>query len=286
MKDQYKSSYAKKNAAKKKQQKSLTKNQKEEVKKLALGKIETKYCSDSSLNLNNTTTGNNIGLNVFYPMIPAVEQGTGQHQRSGNTVSDALVRCQLQFWLPASAVNTCLWRVKIFVLESKRIKSVVNMYDATGVATSATGPLLNAGNGTMVNWGASTVGVDNQQYEKMPVNTDDYIVLHTKTFDLTKNVGTQNGGLALNAALPGEPAAIVPQNPNLGKAVKKVDFKIKIKKLLYDNTSINTIGGSYPSNHNIFFYVVSWDPTFTITPSSANPLPLFSKRCDIFYKDG
>ena len=288
MKDKHKSAYAKSNAKTKAKAvaHSLTKNQKLEVKKLALGKIETKYCSDININLKNQIIANNIPLTNFYACIPAIGQGDGQNQRSGNVVSDAVVRVQLEFWLRNLSTFTNLWRVKIFVLESKRIKAVSNMYDATGVQLGNTGPLLNNGDGNMVNWLTSTLGEDNQQYDKMPVNTDDYTVLHTKSFDLTKNVGSSNGGLSLIGSLPGDPVQVIAQNPNLGKSTKKVNFKIKIKKLLYDNTTINTIGGAYPTNHNIFLFIVAWDPTYTITPSPTNSTPLFSVRNDIYFKDG
>jgi hypothetical protein len=287
MKDKHKSDYAKKNKAKR-VAKSLTKNQKQEVKKLATLPLESKYVSDID-NVNEQSEGINNFINTttnWYPIIPSVLQGTAQNQRAGNSISDCYITCKWDFRLLANANLTQHWRVKLFILESKRVKSYYNMFDATGNKTVIFGNLLNKGDGTMTNWqppaGVGDTNAD--QYIKMPVNTDDFIVKKTHTFDLVKNVGQPNLGLSI-ASTPG--LSDVSISPNIGsKHNHHIEFKIKYKKLLYDNTLYDPLPGNYATNHALFYYVVAYDPNFNTLPGSVFQEPAFTFRSDMHYKDG
>lgn len=240
---------------------ALTKVQKAEVKQLIHKSPETKYVVDPTTLVNGDAVLGSIATNTNYiSLLPAIAQGTGQNQRVGDSIASAVLGLHWRFWLPPETSVTQKYKVKIFVLESKRVKSELGMLPGS----TDLGRLLNQGDGTMVDWVASS-GLQNLQNDMMPVNTQDWTVKSIKTFQLIKNQDWPNGGGGAGAS------------PNVGAlATHVLSHKIKIGKLKFDGSS-----AQFPTNHFYVAYAVA----FTDNNSSPTPNPFYSLRTDLYFKD-
>lgn len=239
---------------------SLTKVQKAEVKKIVARAPERKYVVDPTILDNGIVVPSSIVTNTdVIPLIPAIAAGSGQNQRNGDQIQDAVLKVHWRFWLPPEATVTQLFKVKLFILESKRLKS-----DLGRTATTDLGRLLNNGDGTMVDWAASS-GLQNLQNDMMPVNTQDWTVKSIKSFHLVKNADWVNGGGGASA-----PA-------NVGQlAVHSLTTTFKIGTLRYDG-----IASTSPTNHFYAAYLVA----FSDNNSTATAQPFYSMRPELYYKD-
>jgi hypothetical protein len=253
---------------------SLTQNQKKEVKKLILPKIETKYVSDPVVNSVNLS---DVPLTIdtasdFNNVIPGVAQGNGQNQRSGNKISNCRINCHWTVMLNSQQANTQDMTVKIFLLESKRIKS--ELIFAT-IPPPDPGRLLNRGDGTFGDWNAiGTSFVIPLDYDKQPVNSDDWIVKKVFKRRLLKNDGKTQY----------EAAGVV---PNLSTHPTSYDIRCSVNYpvLTYDNAK--TPSGSYAAtNKALVYYIVAFNSQGTAIPPEGNFNPLYTFRSDMHYKDG
>jgi len=259
---------------KKKSGKHLTKTQKAEVKKIALAPIESKYVNTPLLNDNAAEIPLSCVAGFDWnSVIPSVAQGNGQNQRSGNEITNCKIRCKWRFWLNPGQIGTQNLKIRLYVLESKRIKSEI-LLNTAGVDI---GKLLNRGDGVMVDWsptGGVTSGQEAQQYSMMPINFDDFKVLKQKTFHLVKNVGNVQDDVVNGP------------NQNL-HASADYDCSFTLPKLIFDNF-VSTTGNVFATNRAIMFYVVAYpansDPNIYADPT-AQLLPQYSFRSDMFYKD-
>lgn len=267
-------------AASKKQMKaaavahSLTQNQKKEVKKLILPKIETKYVSDPKVN---SVTLSNIAYEIntitdFNNVIPGVAQGNGQNNRSGNKISNCRINCHWTVMLNSQQGNSQDMTVKIFLLESKRIKSELIF---TSIPPVDPGRLLNRGDGSFGDWnGITTDFVKALDYDKQPINSDDWIVKKVFKRRLLKNDGKtqyEAGGVV----------------PNLSTHPTAYDIRCSVSYpvLTYDNNQ--TPNGSFAAtNKALVYYIVAYNAQGTALPPENNLNPLYTFRSDMYYKDG
>lgn len=239
---------------------ALTTVQKAQVKELIRKAPESRYVSDPATQANGVTVPVSIATNTQYiSLLPAIAGGNAQNQRAGDQISSAVLHLHWRFWLPPEVTVTQKFKVRVFILESKRIKSQTSVTTGTDF-----GRLLNQGDGTMVDWVASS-GLQNLQNDMMSVNTSDWTVKSIKSFQLIKNSDWVNGGGGASA-----PA-------NVGTmATHSLSQKIKVGTMKYDGTAL-----SFPTNHFYVAYVVA----FADNNSTATAQPFYSLRTDLYFKD-
>jgi len=246
---------------------SLTVPQKMEVKKLIAPKIETKYVSDDENvnDINPITISSSIStIGDYNSVVPTLLQGTAQNQRIGNSVSDCKIHCKWNIFLDQSTAKSYDYSVKIFLLESKRIKS-----ENVLAGGADPGPLLNAGNGTSINWLDTNPNISTFN-DFLPVNTEDWTVKKIFKRRLVKNNGTQNYD------------ANTGNVPNVSSPHAQSSFGcvIKVPKMLYNNDD------SFPSNHTYVWYAVYWLNSNGSINSDGNVPPKLQFASQMYYKDG
>ena len=170
-------------------------------------------------------------VNEIYDLIPAINQGTGDHNRVGNVIqpTSLTVRgiCSLQS--NSSTSQRCV--VDIYVLTSKMIKSQFNR------SSILINRLLNLGNGNNTDYNGTTLRA------MLPINTSEFTVLRHKRIVLSKNENSPNsyadsGTAAVAASSYAKPFA----------------FKVTMpKKLTYQTDAITVPSNYYP------FMVIGWN---------------------------
>jgi len=181
----------------------------------------------------NTYTGFSSAINTvneIYAALPQVVIGPGDHQRIGTQISPR--RCYLDLNIVATAANDIGARdktVHLFLLTSKSVKSLDN-YSSIPITT-----LLNIGNGTNGPFNGAAMS------QTLPVNTNEFTVLHHKSFRMTKGMGLANTSVQTSAV-------ITPSS-----SFRRVRLNVKLpKKLIYANDSTD-----YPTN-SAPFLVIGW----------------------------
>lgn len=197
-------------------------------------------------------------VNEIYAAIPQVELGPGDHQRIGSHISPT--SCYLDLNICATAANDKGARdktVHIFVLSAKGVKSLDN-YSAIPITT-----LLNIGNGTNGPFNGASMS------QTLPVNTNEFIVLHHKAIRMTKGSGLANSSVQADSVV----------SPS--SSFRRVRMKVRLPKTLqYANDSTD-----YPVNAAPFMVIgyTSGDQGGDTAPTAVDTY--VEGRVMMYYKD-
>lgn len=271
--------------------KSLTKLQKQEVKKLVAQPLETKYTADWTKYISGGTLASLIAFPVnnsivsggastmAWNLIPASYQavttgGAGQvvsagNLRVGNKISDITIRNDFQFYINPALSNypTVDATVKLFIVRAKQLK---NNYNVTSLPV---GGLLDSGNGASVDWPNSSPN-DSKMAEMFPVNREQFTVVKTYSFRIAKNQDAQTGGVGAGCS------------PNMDSAhARTISHTYKHKSnFIYPDENLYT-GSIYPPLPNNFSYMafcVVYDTNTGTLPASS---VLVNSRSHMWFKD-
>lgn len=241
---------------------SLTVNQKKEVNKLINGKAETKYVAAYPVNQGTCATTIITPL-AFASVIPNLSQGVLANNRVGNKVGSSHGFLKLSFSLLNSSSASQNWMVRVFVLASKKVKT----YPL--IASLPAGQLLDVGDNTTTDWNPSTVNV--VALSHMPISREDYTVLKTFNFCLSKNNGNMN-----NDATAGAPASA--NSTNMQHKTVVYNWRHK-SSLIYDET------GTLPTNYApVYCYVAYPLDGYDIREISSAPIVVTS-TIGMYFKD-
>lgn len=199
-------------------------------------------------------------VNEIYACIPQVAVGdrTTSFTRMGDHISPK--RCLIDLNICATAYNavgSVDKMVHVFVLTAKSVKSLDN-YTAIPITQ-----LLDIGNGTNGPFNGTSMS------QTLPVNTQDFTVLHHKSFRMTKGMGKQNTSVQTDATIT--PSA----------AFRRLRLNIKLpQKLTYSDDST-----LYPVNAAPFLVIgyTSCDSAGDSAPTAVDTY--VEGRCQMWYKD-
>jgi len=266
------------------------------IKKVIKGTMERKYvdsyCKVQSGGTNPPTLGNvtnysvqqNIvagGLNTTaWSLIPSVIQGTAEDQRIGNRIENARIHFRSKFWLAPSLSGQPAQdvRVKIFICRPKLIKSFEQFFAISTGIGGLVGTLLNLGDGTTSDWAATTTGASPTQdgdQSMLPVSRDNWQLLKTREFRLTKNQDAQWGGSGAGSA------------PNLtAQQFQEVSFTYKHKgALMYQDPTNPQPLGAFPTNLCLVAFAVVYQSQNQVSNYFANGAVYASARSSMSYTD-
>lgn len=251
------------NKVPKKVRNSLSKNQKKEVKILIAAPAERKYIGQTAVN------GTSVPNTLITPLawgscVPKMDQGPSPIQRIGNTVRNIVGRTQFSFAIDGAAVNSQNFYVRLFLVQSKKIKSY------SLIPSLPTNELLDAGNNNTIDWNPALNTP--AEMSMMPISNEHYTGKYV-TFRLNKNVG-----LPIQDATAGNS----PNNGSLSSVTYTYKWKHSVFK--YDDF---TGGGSAPLPTNyapLFAYVAYTLDGTNIYGSSTVPV-LATVRCEMSYTD-
>lgn len=270
---------AKARRAAKRQNRSLTKTQKAEVRRLVVSPAETKYVASFAQAYQ--TGGNVLGFGVLpnvisggatstaWSLIPNLVQSTvaaNASTRIGNKISNVTIRNDFQFWVNPNraGVSTIDYMCRVYIMKAKRIKSNAQ------VQTLPASALLDNGDSTSIDW-TTTSAVNDKANALYPVNKEVFTCLKMKTFRLACNQGQQSGDVN---------PAVAPLMP----AHQQFNFSYTHKhksNLLYVDTNIGTV---VPENLNLFCFAVVWDTNAYGTAAVAGNI-LATVRNHMYFKD-
>lgn len=232
-------------------------NRKSETKYRAFDVVQNGYVSGTLNGLNGGTH------HYLIPVIPPLYQGTGSHQRIGQTIMPKKLKVTVDYFFHrqgdsqtltdqtnASVTLPGIYKVRQFAVSSRRFKSAAAWVDATQqLKTDEQYKLLDVGDGT--NSQADTGFVNNNDY---PIDSSNFTSHkgNNKTFMMVKNAGfdfdsTATGSTVINGATPYTSA--IPFK-------RKVFFPKLPAKFTYDNDNQQT-GYSYPTNWNCLWGAVA-----------------------------
>ena len=216
---------------------SLTVVQKAEVKKLVRGPEETKYVSNpvyvygglvslasftfTPALLSTAWNPSISSTSEIYQLLPDTKQGNDDYTRIGNRISPTKVWVNGQIVLcPPADLSSYDITFHMFCLTARSIKTLAN-YSSIPITS-----LLNDGQGNNTDFDGTL------SHSLLPVNTDEFTVLHHKKIRFNKVYGYVNTVLD---ALPGTPG----NSQNYpSKILHDFHFNIKTPKtLIYDNRS-------------------------------------------------
>lgn len=248
----------------KKVTKSLTKNQKQAVKQLIAQPVERKYLAQTAVN------GSSVNNTLITPIawgscIPLMNQGPQPNARIGNSVRNVVGRTQFSFAIDGNAVNSQNFYVRLFLVQSKKVKSY------SLIPSLPTNQLLDAGNNNTIDW-------DNAlntpaELSMMPLSSEHYTG-KVVTFRLNKNVG-----LPIQDATAGNS----PNDGLLSSVTYSHEWKHSIFK--YDDFTGVPGAGQLPTNYAPLFAYVAYTLDGTnIYGSSTVPI-LATVRCEMSYTD-
>jgi len=209
----------------------------------------------------NTYTGFSSAINTvneIYAALPQLTIGAGDHQRVGSVVSP--MRCVLDLNICATAYNDKGARdktVHIFVLKAKGVNSLDN-YSAVPITS-----LLNIGNGTNGPFNGASMS------QTLPVNLNEFTVLHHKAIRMTKGSGLANTSVQTDAVI----------SPS--SSFRRVRLNVKLpSKLIYANDSTD-----YPTN-TAPFMVIGWTSGDSAGDTAPTTVDTYVEgRVQMWYKD-
>lgn len=252
--------------AKKAVTKSLTKNQKKEVKLLVAQPVERKYIAQTAV-LNGSVPTTLITPIAWGSCIPVMTQGVNAISRIGNKVRSVVGRTQFNFAIDGRATNSQNFVVKLFLVQSRKIKS----YPL--ISSLPAGQLLDAGNNNSIDWSTS---VNNPiEMAMMPLSKEDYIG-KIVTIKLSKNVG-----LPIQDSTTGNAP-----NSGLYGSNKQLIFNWKHAMLQYDDQAPG--GGTpatLPTNFAPLFAYVAYAADGTNISGQETVPILASVRCEMSWQD-
>jgi len=267
--------------------KSLTKLQKQEVKKLVAQPLETKYIaaptkvliagvlSDvTGYSVSTTITSGGSAISAW-SLIPSLSQGisstvgtvvTGGNQRVGNKVAAVTFKNDFQFYINTGLANnvTVDATVKLFICRAKQIRS---NYNLTGLSP---GTFLDNGDGTSIDWTIPTGPNDALLNAMLPVNKEAFTVLKAYTFRIAKNQEAASGGVGV-------------ASPNMDSAhARTISYTHKHpSSLVYLD---DNVAGTFdlPTNFNYFAFAVVYESQAGTLPANAI---LCNARNHMWFKD-
>jgi len=212
------------------------------------------------LNTNFTQAINSSG--EAYSLIPPIQIGDGDHQRTGNVIAPTSLTVKGFVSLLDNAVDSASIDVDIYILRHKAIKDV--RYE-TQLGNFA--DLKNSGDGLNVGYDGSWT------HSIMPINTTTYTQLAHKRIRLEKGWGDVNTYISLAA----EARAAYNQAP---RHQKSFSIKVKMpKKLQYKADTDTTPSMDYP------FMVIGWNVPSNLDTTSSNQIIKATATTHFYYKD-
>jgi len=197
-----------------------------------------------------------------YALIPPIQIGDGDHQRTGNVIAPVSLTIKGFVSLLENAVDSAFLDVDIYILRHKAIKDV--RYE-TQLGNFA--DLKNSGDGLNVGYDGTWTNA------AMPINTSTYTLLKHKKIRLQKGWGDANTYISLAA----EARAAYNENP---RHQGNFSFKIKMpKKLTYKTDADTTPSADYP------FMVIGWNVPTNLDTSSSNQIIKATATTHLYYKD-
>lgn len=271
--------------------KSLTKIQKQEVKKLVTQPMETKYVASPTQVLNSLgalipVTGYTVNTAIVsggastsaWNLIPSCSQAiasgvagqvlSGGNQRVGNKIANVTFKNDFQFYINTGLAGNVSVdaTVKLFICRAKQIKSNYNL------TSLSPGTLLDSGAGTSLDWVVTTPN-DALLNAMLPINKEAFTVLKAFSFRIAKNQEAQSGGTGLGGS------------PNMDSAhARTVSYTHKHpSSLVYLDENIVGTGVPYvPTNFNYFAFCVVYESQAGSLPANAI---LCNARNHMWYKD-
>ena len=249
--------------------KSLTKNQKAEVKKIVLGpKSLEKYCGVNlcvQQGLSPSFASNVVLNNAFAPtnwttMLPDLGQGAQGNERIGDRIDNIRGHVDLQFNLGITDQNASDVMVAIFECKSRSAKSV----DALDGLHAGT--LLDNGADGTNDWNAS-VFQPNLLNQRI-LSRDDWTG-KKHVIRLVKNNGLTNASNATAQFVPNTLAGVV---------TRRIKFSHKAT-VRYDATP----GSKQPTNYLPLFACVWWYADGS--PTTSSPVVYLTATTHMFFKD-
>jgi len=230
--------------------------------------VETKYVayrpynSASGLLLNTHFTQAINSSAEAYALIPPIQLGDGDHQRTGNVINPTSLTVKGFISLLVNAVESAILDVDIYILRHKGIKDVAYQNQLGNLAD-----LLNSGNGLNVGYDGSWTN------SAMPINTSTYQVLKHKKIRLSKGWGDNN------TYISGAADARASYDDNL-KCQRNFSLTVKMpKKLLYKTDADTTPSMDYP------FMVIGWNTPTNLDTSSSAQIIAATATTHLYYKD-
>jgi len=265
--------YKKRPATKKpRASKAVSKPVKAAIERILNKNIETKFVVSSVVNsmLYNTvrskmiTSGTATFQNLRTCMPIIVNSGTASNDLIGTRAKIVSLKTYLHFNLDTGNSTSNDVMIKVFFLHSKNAKNFT-------VATAGlpAGNLLRTGAASEEDW-VPAAGVDMRLLAQLPVNKQAWTGT-TKTFRLSKNAGTINGGTAVPILSSGNASYTF-----------TYDWKAAKKTLKYDESD----GSNYPENFLPLIAAVAWYPDGTSVGPQDSTMPVFVTLSNhLYYKD-
>jgi len=231
--------------------------------------VETKYVAYRPYNavtgqVNNTNFSQAINASTeAFALIPPIQLGDGDHQRTGNVIKPTSLTVKGFVSLLANMPDTAIIDVDIYILRHRAIKDV-NYYAQLGNFAD----LLNSGDGLNVGYDGSWTA------SAMPVNASTYTCLAHRKIRLEKGYGDANTFISR-----GDPTAVGSYDayPRLQK-----NFSIKVKMpqtLKYKTDADTTPVGDYP------FMVIGWNTPTNLDTTSSIQIIKATATTHLYYKD-
>jgi len=230
--------------------------------------VETKYVmyrpynNTSGLMLNTNFTQAINSSAEAYALIPPIQLGDGDHQRTGNVIAPTSLTIKGFVSLLENAEASAFLDVDIYILRHKAIKDVTYQTQLGNLAD-----LLNAGNGLNVGYDGSWTN------SAMPINGSTYQLIKHKKIRLEKGWGDANTYISLAA----DARAAYNDNP---KHQKNFSIKVKMpKKLQYKSDADTTPSMDYP------FMVLGWNVPTNLDTTTSNQIIKCTATTHLYYKD-
>lgn len=214
-----------------------------------------------------------VGLSTLIPVLPPIARGTGSDQILGSRIQMMSGRTEFLFSIKQEEFQSLNLIVKLFCLESRKVK------DYNEMSTLPPGRLLRTGADNVQDWTPSTaLGGYNPLNDLINVNKASFKVHHVKHFRFTKNCGRMNGDLSTP-----------PPAPN---SAEQAQHRFtwhwgSNMKLKYDDEPLASGAGQFPTNFAPIWGVVAYYPDGTSVGVDGADMPIHVSAVNhLYYKDG
>jgi len=253
-------------AARKASKTGIVKLIKDVASRTALAEMETKFVvqTTNGLAFNSQIS---TGTSEIYSLIPqlaapAAGVAAGDWQRTNNEITPMSCRTDWTFSLSTESTRTVNILAVLYCLQSKSTRYFPDLIYEIG----SSGPLiLKSGSSAQV-----------QQFNgypsdiSLPINSDEFTLLHKKVFHLQKNVGGQNSDTTAGNA------------PNSGPSVFRDSYSVKVPKTYkYSPSGLSEV---YPQGHAPF-WVLGYCHVDGSAPDVANTDLMVSWNTHMSFKD-
>lgn len=239
------------------------------VKKIIGRSEETKYVANSPSDnaghvLGNLwyATGQLANINVFYPAIPTMTQGTDDYQRVGNRVEPVSLAVSLRIGFNPQDVAAQSLLGVIYYGTDRAGKTWNNVHPLQTAA------ILDNGNGANTIWGGVRADLTKPLDKKL-------VTFKRIVFRLSKTAGIQNSDLSGASVEPGN------YSTSNGMSEKTFLLKFKVPKHISYLQNVDTFPQNYAPMFGIGFCHADGS---ALTADDANLVNVTS-RCHLYYKD-